>query len=88
MSDLEDTVAESQIKLKTVDKYKFKIAELTKELRAYLDQVTTKWWRVVFVLIKASWCEQVKNDACCFIHYFWNTRNFQMTKFLYSIVHP
>lgn len=39
MSDLEDTVAESQIKLKTVDKYKFKIAELTKELRAYLDQV-------------------------------------------------
>ena len=54
MSDLEDTVAESQIKLKTVDKYKFKIAELTKELRAYLDQVTTKNLRAVVVLSHAS----------------------------------
>ena len=41
MSDIEDAVAESQIKLKTVEKYKAKIADLTKELRAYLDQVST-----------------------------------------------
>ncbi len=39
MSDLEDGLAESQTKIKTVDKYKTKIAEMTKELRRYLDEV-------------------------------------------------
>ena len=39
MSDLEDALGESQTKIKTVEKYKIKIADLTKEIRAYLDQV-------------------------------------------------
>eukprot|EP00112_Aurelia_sp_Birch-Aquarium-sp1_P026867 Seg981.2 transcript_id=Seg981.2/GoldUCD/mRNA.D3Y31 product=Myosin-4 protein_id=Seg981.2/GoldUCD/D3Y31 len=39
MSDLEDALGESQTKIKTVEKYKVKIADLTKEIRAYLDEV-------------------------------------------------
>ncbi|XP_065065519.1 golgin subfamily B member 1-like isoform X1 [Rhopilema esculentum] len=39
MSDLEDAIGESQIHIKSVDKYKTKVSELAKELRAFLDQV-------------------------------------------------